>query len=85
MKVVIDKERCMMAGECCYNHPWLFAFGDDDFPVVQSVEITSEQQRKEARQSVQVCPSGAISVIEYLEHILHIDHQLLSPGRGGEG
>jgi ferredoxin len=54
----------MMAGECCYNHPWLFAFGDDDFPVVQSVEITSEQQRKEARQSVQVCPSGAISVIE---------------------
>jgi ferredoxin len=64
MKVVIDKERCMMAGECCYNHPWLFAFGDDDYPVVQAVEITSEQQRKEARQSVQVCPSGAISVIE---------------------
>jgi ferredoxin len=54
----------MMSGECCYNHPWLFVFGDDDFPVVQSVEITSEQQRKEARQSVQVCPSGAISVIE---------------------
>jgi len=54
----------MMAGECCYNHPWLFAFGDDDYPVVQTVEITSEQQRKEARQSVQVCPSGAISVVE---------------------
>jgi ferredoxin len=64
MKVVIDKERCMMSGECCYNHPWLFVFGNDDFPVVQPVEITSEQQRKEARQAVQVCPSGAISIIE---------------------
>ena len=64
MKVLVDKERCIMSGECCYNHPWLFAFGDDDFPVVQPVVITSEQQRKEARQAVQVCPSGAISITE---------------------
>jgi ferredoxin len=64
MKVVIDKERCMMAGECCYNHPWLFAFGEDDYPEVLVSELTTEQQCKEARQSVQVCPSGAISIIE---------------------
>jgi ferredoxin len=64
MKVVIDKERCMMAGECCYNHPWLFAFGENDYPEVLVSELTTEQQRKEARQSIQVCPSGAISVVE---------------------
>ena len=64
MKVVIDKERCMMAGECCYNHPWLFAFGEDDYPEALVSELTTEQQCKEARQSVQVCPSGAISIIE---------------------
>ena len=64
MKVVIDKERCMMAGECCYNHPWLFAFGEDDYPEVLVSELTTEQQCKEARQSVQVCPSGAILIIE---------------------
>ena len=53
-----------MAGECCYNHPWLFAFGEDDYPEVLVSELTTEQQRKEARQSIQVCPSGAISIIE---------------------
>jgi ferredoxin len=64
MKVLIDKERCMMAGECCYNHPWLFSFGEDDYPEVLVSELSTEQQRKEARQSIQVCPSGAISIIE---------------------
>lgn len=64
MRVEIDRGRCAMAGECVYNHPWLFAFGDDDLPVVLVDVLTEAQQRKEANQAVAVCPSGAISVVE---------------------
>jgi ferredoxin len=64
MRVEIDRGRCAMAGECVYNHPWLFAFDDDDLPIVLVDELTGEQQRKEAYQAVTVCPSGAISVID---------------------
>lgn len=52
-----------MAGECVYNHPWLFAFDDDDLPVVLVETLSGDQQTREAHQAVAVCPSGAISVI----------------------
>jgi ferredoxin len=64
MRVEIDRTRCAMAGECVYNHPWLFAFDDEDLPVVLVDALTEPQQIKEARQAVTVCPSGAISVFE---------------------
>jgi ferredoxin len=64
MRVEIDRGRCAMAGECVYNHPWLFAFDDDDLPVVLVDVLEGDQQRREAHQAVAVCPSGAISVID---------------------
>lgn len=64
VRVEIDRDRCAMAGECVYNHPWLFAFGDDDFPVVLVDALTEHRHVSEAHQAVAVCPSGAISVIE---------------------
>lgn len=63
MRVEIDRGRCAMAGECVYNHPWLFAFDDDDLPVVLVETLSGDQQTREAHQAVAVCPSGAISVI----------------------
>lgn len=65
MRVEIDRDRCAMAGECVYNHPWLFAFDDQDLPVVLVDVLSTDQQRKEARQAVSVCPSGAIAVIDH--------------------
>jgi ferredoxin len=62
MRVTVDLDRCIMAGECVYNHPWLFAFDDDGYPQVQVADLTTEQQHKEANQARQVCPSGAIVV-----------------------
>ena len=64
MKISIDLERCAMAGECVYNHPTLFGFGDDDHPVVFVADPTSPAQQLGARQAAQVCPSGAIAVEE---------------------
>lgn len=62
MKLVIDYDRCIMAGECCYNHPDLFEFGDDDYPRILVGELSTEAQRRGAEQAAAVCPSGAISV-----------------------
>ena len=28
MRVTVDLDRCIMAGECVYNHPWLFEFDE---------------------------------------------------------
>lgn len=63
MKIVIDPDRCIMAGECVYNHPELFAFGDDDgVPLVLVEELDTDELELGARQAVEVCPGGAISV-----------------------
>lgn len=62
MKLVIDLERCAMAGECVYNHPKLVAFGDDDFPVVLVDDLDTPELQLAAEQARAVCPSGAISI-----------------------
>ena len=63
MRVTIDLDRCIMAGECVYNHPWLFEFDDENFPSVKVAVLTSEEQTKAARQAREVCPSGAIQLV----------------------
>lgn len=63
-RIVIDLEACIMAGECVYNHPAYFEFGDDDLPVVLRPEIGGDDDRLHAEQAISVCPSGAISVVE---------------------
>ena len=62
MRIELDAETCISSGECCYNHPALFRFGDDDVPVVLVGELTTDQQRVAAAQAAEVCPSGAITV-----------------------
>lgn len=62
MRVTVDLDRCIMAGECVYNHPWLFEFDDDGYSRVKVALLTTDDQRKEAVQAQAVCPGGAISV-----------------------
>jgi ferredoxin len=64
MRVTIDLEKCVMAGECVYNHPWLFEFGADDQPRVMVGELVSDEEKRGARQAREVCPSGAIQLFE---------------------
>lgn len=61
-RIVIDLDACIMAGECIYNHPEVFAFGDDDFPVVLRPEVADDAAEVAAHQAISVCPSGAISI-----------------------
>jgi ferredoxin len=61
--VTIDLTRCVMAGECVYNHPALFAFADDgDHAVALVAEPSTPEQELGARQAAAVCPSGAITI-----------------------
>lgn len=64
MRVTIDLDKCIMAGECVYNHPWLFEFNDDNQPNVKVANISSDEQIKGARQAREVCPGGAIELVE---------------------
>jgi ferredoxin len=64
MRVTIDLDKCMMAGECVYNHPWLFEFDDEGLPRVKVAIVADSDQIKGANQAREVCPSGAIQLLD---------------------
>lgn len=64
MRIVLDLERCYLAGECVYNHPDLFAFDADDQPQVLVERPDTPALQLGARQAAEVCPSGAISLVD---------------------
>tara|TARA_Y100001960_G_C14007394_1_gene509763 strand:+ start:153 stop:350 length:198 start_codon:yes stop_codon:yes gene_type:complete len=59
MKLIIDSEKCILAGECYYNHPELFRQGVDGVPIALDAQV-SKDQAIHANQAVEVCPAGAI-------------------------
>jgi ferredoxin len=61
MKITIDREKCIMAGECYYNHPELFKMGEDGSPIVLVDSIDTEELERHAREAIEVCPAVAIS------------------------
>jgi ferredoxin len=62
MKVVVDLDKCILAGECYYNHPELFKMGENGQPVVLVDEINDAELERHAREAAEVCPAVAISV-----------------------
>ena len=63
MRLVIDHRRCRRTGQCSYLHPELFKAGEDGAPIVL-VEHPGEELREAAEEAVELCPSGAISLVE---------------------
>ena len=63
-KLLVDKDKCIKAGECYYNHPTLLKVDKDGFPTVLVESLTTDQLLDEARAAVDVCPSQAISIEE---------------------
>jgi ferredoxin len=64
VRIVIDLDRCHLAGECVYNHPQLFAFDDGNRPVVLVEAPDTPMLQLGARQAAEVCPSGAIALLD---------------------
>ena len=62
MRIVLDSDRCEVAGECVYNHPSYFGWSDGDLPVVLRAEIDTADDQRHAEQAIAGCPSGAISI-----------------------
>ena len=62
MKVRIDLDKCMMAGECYFNHPEVFKRGRDALPTLVAGQVDEEIMIKQVLEAIEVCPSGAIIV-----------------------
>ena len=63
MRVIVDKELCIGAGQCVVTAPDVFD-QDDDGIVVLLVEDVPPAEQDNARKAVQLCPSGALSIVE---------------------
>ena len=62
MKIVADRDRCIGAGMCTLIGPELFAQADDDGRVLLLQEQPGSEYADTAREAVDVCPSGALSL-----------------------
>ena len=58
-------EKCIVAGECYYNHPTLLKRNEKTgCPDILVSELTDPNDIREAHEAAEVCPAQAISVIE---------------------
>lgn len=64
-RIVIDEEKCILAGECLYNHPDYFAWNDEETAaVVLKAEIADDDDELHAGQAASLCPGGAIAIVD---------------------
>ncbi|MEV4235335.1 MULTISPECIES: 4Fe-4S domain-containing protein [unclassified Nocardia] len=64
MKVVIDEDKCVAAGQCVAAAAEVFDQRDEDGIVVLLNEHPSAQQAEDVRQAAAICPAMAISIEE---------------------
>lgn len=63
--LTIDDDKCILGGECIYNHPDYFAWSDDEtVAVVIKPSIETDADRIHAQQAVALCPGRAVALIE---------------------
>ena len=63
MRVQADRDVCIGAGVCVMNSEAVFD-QDDDGIVVLLVDDVPPSEQDNARKAVQLCPSGALSIVE---------------------
>ncbi|KOT39086.1 ferredoxin-1 [Streptomyces caelestis] len=63
MRVTVDRERCVGAGQCALNAPEVFD-QDEDGIVTLLVREPEEADADGARAAGDLCPSGSITVHE---------------------
>ncbi|MET0190951.1 MAG: ferredoxin [Pseudonocardia sediminis] len=64
MKIEIDQEKCIGAGQCVISAPDVFDQREEDGIVVLLDEVPTEERWAGARDAAAVCPAGAITVHE---------------------
>jgi ferredoxin len=63
MRLVIDYNKCLKSGQCSYLHAELINADPDGTPRV-IVETIGADLRANAEDAVDLCPSGAIALME---------------------
>ena len=63
MRISVDTDKCVGGGQCVMTADDLFD-QDDDGIVVLLVDDVPSAEQDNARKAVQLCPSGALSVVE---------------------
>ncbi|MFI9385871.1 ferredoxin [Kutzneria sp. NPDC052558] len=64
MKVVIDQDKCVGAGQCVLLAPDVFDQRDEDGIVVLLNEFPPAELHDDVRQAARVCPALAIELDE---------------------
>lgn len=64
-KIILDREKCVGCGSCVAVAPELFKLNEQDFKseLIKEGELSDDELQK-AKESVSVCPAGAIEVSE---------------------
>lgn len=63
MRLVIDYQKCLKSGQCSYLHAELIKADPDGTPRVIVEQIGADLQAA-AEDAVDLCPSGAIALVE---------------------
>lgn len=64
MKIVVDKSRCIGAGQCVMKAPRVFDQQEEDGMVILLAESPSGADQDAARLAARVCPAEAIVIVE---------------------
>ncbi|MFE7421086.1 ferredoxin [Rhodococcus sp. NPDC057529] len=64
MKVTIDQDKCVGAGQCVFAAPDVFDQRDEDGIVILLDENPSPELHDETREAAHVCPALAIMLDE---------------------
>jgi ferredoxin len=63
MRLEADRDRCACAAQCVLTEPTLFDQNEEDGTVVLLATEVDGDLLTAAQQAVQVCPSGALSLV----------------------
>ncbi|MFT4262592.1 MAG: ferredoxin [Nocardioides sp.] len=65
MRIVVDRDRCVGAGQCVLTDPDAFDQDDEDgLVIVQRPEPADDAELTRAKEAVNVCPGRALSLAE---------------------
>ncbi|HET6501815.1 MAG TPA: (4Fe-4S)-binding protein [Amycolatopsis sp.] len=62
MRIIADTNTCVGAGQCVLTDPEVFDQSQDDGTVILLNERPADVEK--AREAVNICPSGALSLVE---------------------
>jgi ferredoxin len=63
MRVTVDLDMCASTGGCVHQAPTVFEIRDDGMLYVLQVE-PSEELRAQVTAAEELCPTGAISIVD---------------------